>query len=73
MKLELKPKWRVKSHPHIKLTNNRMVFNSNTGRLKKITVNGGSIGIWLDNKTFLVRSKLKENIELEPKKEYCPF
>jgi len=73
MYLKLKAKWQVKSHPHIKLTSNRKAYNEKTGRLKKITTNGGSIGIWLDNKTFLVKSKLKENIELEPKKEYCPF
>ena len=73
MNLELKPKWQVKTHPHIKLTDNRICYNSKTGRRKKITTNGGSIGIWLDEKTFLVRSKIKKNIELEPKKEYCPF
>ena len=73
MNIELKPKWQVKSHPHIKLTSNRKVYNSKTGRVKKITVNGGSIGIWLDEKTFLVKSSLKENIELIPKTEFLPF
>ena len=64
MYIKLEPKWQVKSHPHIKLTSDRKVFNSKTGRLKKITSNGGSIGIWLDNKTFLVKSKLRDSIEL---------
>lgn len=73
MLFELKPKWKVKSHPHIKLTENRKAYNSKTGKLKKITSNGGSIGIWLDNKTFLVKSKLKENIELESTEDHFPF
>jgi len=73
MKIELTPKWQVISHPNIKLTANRKVYNSKTNRLKKITSNGGSIGIWLDNKTFLVKSKLRENIELIPLDDDCPF
>lgn len=73
MDLKLKPKWRVKSHHNIKLTDNRICYNSKTGRIKKITTNGGSIGIWLDDKTFLVKSKLKENIELIPKDFNYPF
>ncbi len=74
MDLKLIPKWRVISHPHIKLTANRMCYNSLTNRKKKITTNGGSIGIWLDNKNFLVKSKLDSSIELDKKEvEYCPF
>jgi len=73
MNFELKPKWQIKSHPHIKLTSNRKIYNSKTCRIKKLTVNGGSIGIWLDDKTFLVKSKLKENIELIPKEFNYPF
>lgn len=73
MKIDLIPKWQVISHPHIKLTDNREVFNSLTGRRKIITTNGGSIGIWLDSKTFLCKSKLKDSIELEPKEVNYPF
>lgn len=73
MKIELKAKWRVKTHPYIKFTENRECFNAKTNRRKKITVNGGSIGVWLDNKTFLVKSKLKDYVELEPEKENLPF
>lgn len=73
MNLKLKPKWRVKSHPHIKFTDNRICYNAKTGRKKKITTNGGSIGVWLDDKAFLVKSKLECSIELEPKKEFLPF
>ena len=35
MYFELIPKWRVKSHPHIKLTANRKCYNAKTGRIKK--------------------------------------
>ncbi len=73
MKFELIPKWQSKTHPHIKFTSDRKCYNSKTNRLKKITVNGGSIGVCLDNKTFLVKSKLSENIELVPKIECYPF
>lgn len=73
MNLKLKAKWEVISHPHIKLTDNRICYNEKTGRRKKITTNGGSIGIWLDNKTFLVKSKLKYNIQPATKLEYYPF
>lgn len=73
MNIELIPKWRVKTHPHIKFTKDRKCFNEKTGRLKKITVNNYSSGVWLDGKTFLVKSKLKESIELEPKKIHFPF
>ena len=73
MYFELIPKQRVKSHPHIKLTANRKCYNAKTGRIKKITVNGGCIGVQLDHKTFLTKSKLFDSIELEPKKELLPF
>lgn len=73
MKIEPTAKWQVKSHTYIKLTEDRRVYNSKTRRYKKITSNGGSIGIWLDHKTFLVKSRLKESIELIPKKELLPF
>lgn len=73
MNFELKPKWQIITHPNIKLTSNRKVYNSKTNRLKKITVNGGSIGIWLDAKTFLVKSKLSQNIELVKANNTKPF
>jgi hypothetical protein len=55
--------YQSKTHPHIQFTSNRICYNIKTNRRKKITVNGGSVGEWLDDKTFLVKSKLKENLE----------
>lgn len=65
-------KFQSKTHPHIKFTSNRECYNTKTNRRKKITVNGGSVGVWLDDKTFLVKSKLKENLE-KIKDIDCPF
>lgn len=66
-------KWRFKKYPHICLSDKRNIFNIKTGRRKKITTNGGSIGLWLDSKTFIVKSELNSHLEKIPKKIYCPF
>ena len=73
MNIKVKPKWQSKTHNHIQFSENRECINIKTGRRKKYTSNGGSKGVWLDNKTFLTRSNFKDNLEPIPKVEYCPF
>lgn len=64
--------YRFKTHPHIKVDAHGNVVNSLTSRLKKITLNGRSKGLWLDSKTFVVKSKLNDLLEKIPKTIY-PF
>ena len=59
-------KWQFKEYNHIKITNDKLIFNCRTGRQKKLTLNGGSIGIWLTPKTFIVQKHLNNHIELIP-------
>jgi hypothetical protein len=35
-----------------------------------IKKNGGSKGIWLDRRTFIIESRIDDNLELIPKHEY---
>jgi len=65
-------KYQFKTHPNIKVDSKGNIFNSKTGRKKKMCYNGGSIGVWLDAKTFVIKSKLNSQIELIPKID-CPF
>ena len=37
-----------------------------------IKPNGGSKGIWLDRRTFLIESKIADNLEDIPKYKYIP-
>jgi ABC-type glycerol-3-phosphate transport system permease component len=47
-----KYKWRFKNYPYIKITSDKKIINTKTGRVLKYTVNGYSKGIWI-NKKFL--------------------
>lgn len=73
MKIELIPKWQFKTHPNIKVTKDRKIFNSKTGRLKKYTVNGGSVGVWLDSRKFVVKKDLNSQLERVDNNCGCPF
>ena len=68
-----KYKWRFKEFPHIQVTENKTIINTKTNRVKKITLNNYSIGLWLTSKKFILESKLNDFIEPIPKKEHCPF
>lgn len=65
-------KWQFKNYPYIKVSNCKKVFNTKTGKMLKITVNGGSIGLWIGKK-FILKYKLNDCLELIPTKEYSPF
>lgn len=66
-------KWRFKDYPHIQLSDKRTIFNTKTGRIKRITTNGGSIGLWITSNRFIVKTELNKYIEKIPKKEHYPF
>jgi hypothetical protein len=65
--------WMLKDYPHLQITKCKKIFNTKTGRRIKITLNGGSIGLWVSPKKFIVKSELNKHIELIPKKQDCPF
>jgi hypothetical protein len=46
------------------------MYNIKSGRKKKMCYNGGSLGVWVAPKTFIVKSNLNNNIELIPEFEY---
>lgn len=62
-------KWRFKKYPHIQVTEGKEIFNIKTGRQKKLTINGGSKGLWIGRK-FVLLKDLNNHIELIPK---CNF
>ena len=62
----------TKDFPHIKVTENKTIVNTRTNRVKKITLNNYSIGLWLTPKKFVLESKLNNLIELIPKQQ-TPF
>lgn len=47
-----KYKWKFKNYPHIKITSDKKIVNTKTGRKLKYTVNGYSKGVWI-NKKFI--------------------
>ena len=73
MTVTLHPKWRFKKHPHIKVTEKKIIYNAKTNRIKKLSLNGYSSGIWIDKKTFILKSKINGELELIPTEDYCPF
>jgi len=58
---------RFKTHNYIQLSKCGKYFNVRSSKEIKLKVNGGSIGIWLDSKTFLIKSKIADNLENIPK------
>ena len=73
MTIELIGKWRFKDYPYIKVTKDKLIFNSKTNRLKKLTVNGYSKGVWITNKRFMLKVDINKNLEKIPIREYLPF
>ena len=62
--------FRFKNHHNLQVTKCGKIFNIKTGRQKKMCYNGGSIGIWIDTKTFITKSTINSMIEPKP---YNPF
>lgn len=59
-----------KTHNYIQLSVCGKYFNVKNSKEIKLKVCGGSIGIWLDSKTFLIKSKIAENLEPIPKYKF---
>ena len=65
-------KWRYKYAHNYQWTSCGKLINVKTGRKLKKTVNGRSVGYWIKGK-FLTLNKLRKDLEVIPKVEYCPF
>ena len=67
-------KWQLKSNPKYKWTTCKKMVNTNTGKeiLKTTFGNGKEAGYYIDGR-FIKCIDLKNQIELIPKIEYCPF
>ena len=63
--------WQLKDNEKYQFTRCKKCFNIKTGRLIKMTTNGGSIGYWID-KNFIVLNEIR-NILVKIKKEKTPF
>lgn len=55
-------KWRHRYHSHYQWTECGKLFNLQTGRRIKKTINGGSIGYWIKGK-FEILESLKSKVE----------
>jgi len=68
---DLKILWRISGHDHYGFAENKQLYNLKTGRQIKQTINGRSIGYWVDRKFHTLstlRPMLRKYIP-----EYCPF
>ena len=65
-------KWQHKMHTHYKWSNCGKLFNTQTGRQLKKTVNGRSVGYWIKGR-FITLTILRNSLELIPKTHACPF
>ena len=63
-------KWRIKGFENLAITSCGNIINTLTGKIKKRCVNGGSIGYWLNSKTF---KRLDDINKISIKKEKLPF
>ena len=59
-----------KKHNYIQQSVCGKYFNTRSSKEIKLKVNGGSVGIWLDPKTFLIKSKIADNLEAIPKYKF---
>ncbi len=67
-----KLKWRVKDAPNYCWSTCKKLFNVSRGNQIKKTVKGLTPGYWI-GRDFIPLSKMKDRIELIPKKEKMPF
>jgi len=70
--VEYKLKWRIKDNPKYCWSVCKKLFNVNRGKEIKKTLKGLTPGYWI-GKNFIALSKMKERVELIPKKELLPF
>lgn len=60
-------KYRFKTHNYIKRSVCNRYFNTKKSKEIIIKKNGGSYGIWLDRRTFIIESNIESELELIPK------
>lgn len=70
--VEYKLKWRIKGKENYCWTTCKKLFNTQRGNEIKKTLKGLTPGYWI-GKEFVALSKMKERVELIPKKEILPF
>ena len=63
-------KWRIKGFENLTITSCSKIINTRTGKIKKRCVNGGSVGYWLNSKTF---KRLEDLNKIAIKTEKLPF
>lgn len=64
-------KWQIKDNEKYRWSTCRKLFNTQTGRQIKKTMNCRSIGYWI-GKEFITLTNLKSKLELIPKQQ-TPF
>ena len=64
-------KWQFKELPFYQMTDNGILFNCRTGRIKKQCVNGGSYGFWI-GRNFITSKELRKKLEKIPNIN-CPL
>lgn len=72
IKVTYKIKYRIKDNPKYGWTVCGKLFNLTNNREIKKTVKGLTPGYWI-GREFISLEKLRLQIELIPKKQYCPF
>ena len=65
-------KYRLKSNPNYIFSTDDICFNLKTQRVIKQIMKGSTIGYVINNK-FKSLNRLRADLEIIPKKEYCPF
>ncbi len=65
-------KWRLKNDHRYQWSECGKLFNVCRGKIKRKVLNGNSVGYWI-GRDFVTLNKLRNQLELIPKKEYCPF
>ena len=65
-------KYRLKNANNYVFSTDKICYNTKTGRVIKQIMKGSTIGYIIDSK-FKSLATLKVELELIPKKQYCPF
>lgn len=65
-------KYRLKSNPNYIYSTDKICYNTKTGRVINQILKGSTIG-YVINCKFKSLNSLRLDLELIPKKEYCPF
>lgn len=65
-------KYRLKSANNYVYSTDKICYNLKTGRIIKQILKGSTIGYIINGK-FKSLDNLRKDLEIIPKKEYCPF